>query len=156
RARLLGEDLVASVAVDAGAARTDERRRPGFELGGDRREEPRRLRARLQDLPLRPLGPTLIEICTAEVDERLDSCEPRSVDRPPRRIPLDLVGPGRVAADEPDDVVSVRPEGGDQCRADEPRRAADCNLHATSFAPVAETRNASPRIRDGMRAALPL
>ncbi len=132
--RFLGQDLVAAIAVGPDRGRADEygrtgiegRRRPGKETG--------RRRARLEDLALSRIRPALSDVLPAEIDDRIGAVEARRVELARGRIPANLTGAGRLAANEPQDVVPIGPKCRQECRADEPGSAAHDDSHDRSLA----------------------
>ena len=105
-----------------------------YELGGDGGEEPCRLGARLQDLTLCAFGPALVEVGSAQVDDRIGPFEVRGVEHASGRIPTTLVPRRGLSSHEPDDLVAVGAQRGEESRADEPGGAAHDDPHAAIVA----------------------
>ena len=129
--RLLGEDLVAAVAVEADGRCTHHHRGSRVESSRGPGEQVGRLDARFQDLALVRLGPPLPDVHAAQVHDRVDPEELRSVEIACRGIPTELVSARRLASDEPEHLVSLFTEGRDERGSDEPGRAADDDSHAS-------------------------
>ena len=131
RGRLLGEHLVAAVAVVADGGTGDEHGRRAIELGERARQQIGSVRAALEDLPLAFGRPLLVaDARTGEVDDPVETFETGRVDRPSDRIPCDLART-RLGPHDAHDPVALRLERGAQCGADQTARPGDGDVHST-------------------------
>ncbi len=108
--RLLGQDLVAAIAVDADAAAQTKTstgvaraRRPSARASRWRRP-------RVEDLALARRGPALPDVLAAEVHDRVDACSRAASSSPAAGSQRISSGARRLASDEPDDLVPLGSE----------------------------------------------
>ena len=72
----------------------------------------------------------LPDVPPGQVDEGVDALQVGGVELTVHRVPPDLVPTLRWSADQPHDVVPLRPQPGLQARADKPAAPRDRDLHA--------------------------